>query len=458
MAAIAHRAEGEGGAAGMVAMPMEIDPLIVGQALARLPACVPPDEAGAACVACLEALLGVPLRLTVTLEEPMPRVFGRIEEPLETSLVVPLPEGCAELALPPGVTLPPTVAEAITQGLARLWEIQQHRARYERLLEGLRFQLAALEQILHTLAVARGVDETERYVLDAAGEVLFAWWAVFYRRRGRAYRLRAVRNLRAEVLPGELPLDVVDRTLAGAPPGPFPLPADAPLRAVLGADADATVVVPLAVPEAEPALLLLGPRMTGAPYGDSELALLRTLADAAAIALRNAHLVDRLRAQATIDPLTGCQNRRGFDERLALEFARAQRYGRPLCLILFDLDHFKLLNDTYGHEAGDDALRRIGRLLRRSFRTADDACRYGGEEFALLCPETTKAEGLVIGERVRRLIAALGPDSDVPLALTASVGVAAFPEDAASPLDLVRAADRALYQAKAAGRNCVRAA
>ena len=437
---------------------MTPDPLVVEQALARLPLCAPPEEVGAACVACLEALLGGPVRLTVPLGEPMPRIFGTLEAGVAVALQVPLRHGTLELALPPDRAPEPALAEALRQGLARLWEAQQVRAAYERALESLRFQLAALEQITHTLAVARGVEETERYVLDAAGEVLFAWWAALYRRRGRVYRLRAARSLRADLLTTDLPAATVEASGADASSGPFFVPEEVPLRAALGPGGDVAVAVALSIPDADPALLLLGPRMNEAPYGDGELALLRTLADTAAIALRNAHLVDRLRAQATIDPLTGCQNRRGFDERLATEFARAERYHRPLCLVLVDLDHFKRLNDTYGHEAGDDALRRIGRLLRRSFRAADDACRYGGEEFALICPETSKAEGLLLGERLRRLIAALGPDSEVPVPLTASVGVAAYPDDAATPLDLVRAADRALYQAKAAGRNCVRGA
>nr|WP_240978780.1 GGDEF domain-containing protein [Longimicrobium terrae] len=198
--------------------------------------------------------------------------------------------------------------------------------------------------------------------------------------------------------------------------------------------------------------------MTEAPYEAHDLALLRALADSSAIALRNAELLDRLRAQATIDPLTGCHNRRGFDEILEREMARAQRYGRPLSLVLLDIDRFKSINDDFGHEVGDHALQRIGRAVRHSFRSSDSACRYGGEEFALIFPETGRDEGSRLAEKMRVVVEQLPPNAEVPRTLTASFGVASFPDDAATIPDLIRAADRALYQAKTRGRNRVETA
>jgi diguanylate cyclase (GGDEF)-like protein len=222
--------------------------------------------------------------------------------------------------------------------------------------------------------------------------------------------------------------------------------------------AEVAVVAPLDFGDGDAGLLILGRRMTEAPYEAHDLALLRALADSSAIALRNAELLDRLRAQATIDPLTGCHNRRGFDEILSVEFARAKRYGRPLTLVLLDIDHFKGVNDDYGHEVGDHALQRIGRAVRHTFRNTDSASRYGGEEFAIIFPETGKDEGARLAERLRVLIETLPPNAEVPRSVTASFGVSAFPDDGRDISALIRAADRALYLAKANGRNRVETA
>jgi diguanylate cyclase (GGDEF)-like protein len=135
--------------------------------------------------------------------------------------------------------------------------------------------------------------------------------------------------------------------------------------------------------------------------------------------------------------------------------ATARRYGRPLSLVLLDIDHFKRVNDDFGHEVGDHALQRIGRAVRHTFRNTDSACRYGGEEFAMIFPETAKDEGYRLAERLRILIETLPPNAEVPRSLTASFGVSTFPDDADDATELIRAADRALYQAKASGRNCV---
>jgi diguanylate cyclase (GGDEF)-like protein len=202
-------------------------------------------------------------------------------------------------------------------------------------------------------------------------------------------------------------------------------------------------------------VLILGRRLSDSPYEEHDLALLRALADSSAIAMRNAELHDRLRAQATLDPLTGCHNRRGFDEVLANELSRALRHQQPLSLVFLDIDHFKRINDDFGHEVGDQALQRIGRVVRHTFRASDSACRYGGEEFALVFPSTSKEDGLAMAERLRELVESLPPTAEVPRSMTASFGVAAFPDDGADSAALIRSADRALYQAKANGRNRV---
>jgi len=168
------------------------------------------------------------------------------------------------------------------------------------------------------------------------------------------------------------------------------------------------------------------------------------------IALRKA-LVE-LQSLATLDPLTSLFNRRKLQECLALEVSRAECYARPLSVILFDVDHFKAVNDTHGHAAGDAALMETGRWLRASVRASDVPGRWGGEEFLVVCPETPLDEAMQIAERLRQEYADLrmAPESR----LTASFGVASHRAGLRVD-DLLRNADDALYRAKNAGRNRV---
>lgn len=169
---------------------------------------------------------------------------------------------------------------------------------------------------------------------------------------------------------------------------------------------------------------------------------------------------DKIRYQwlATTDALTGCLNRRALFEKLAQEFERLRRYGFALTLLMIDLDRFKEVNDTYGHLVGDRVLQQLGELLRRQVRTVDVVARYGGEEFAVVLPETEKAGGIVFAERIRAAVAAHDfSDSDEPLHLTVSIGVASTSEPGVeSEEQLIELADRALYRAKNEGRNLVR--
>lgn len=157
------------------------------------------------------------------------------------------------------------------------------------------------------------------------------------------------------------------------------------------------------------------------------------------------------------DGLTGLINHLEFMRRLHEELERSRRYGRSCALLMLDLDHFKTVNDTYGHPAEDGVLGEVSARILREIRPTDWAARYGGEEFAVLLPETPGAGALVAAERIRAAIAARPVTmANAPtIVLTVSVGVAAFPEDAANADDLIAAADQALYAAKRAGRNCV---
>jgi len=242
-----------------------------------------------------------------------------------------------------------------------------------------------------------------------------------------------------------------------------------------------------------------------ARFGEDELEVVQILANQAATAIDNARMYQDQERQAITDGLTGLYNHRFFYDRLRSEMARSLRYFTPLSLLILDVDDFKTFNDTYGHVAGDEALREIGRLLRLGVRQhVDIACRYGGEEFAVILPNTPVPGARATGERLQAEFArAAASDGtapadapaaeqvvnvDVPLpapnpdgaamvgeriratvesarfsdeggsalrGVTVSVGVAAFPDHGVSGDALVAAADKALYVAKSHGKNRV---
>lgn len=169
----------------------------------------------------------------------------------------------------------------------------------------------------------------------------------------------------------------------------------------------------------------------------------------AALALRNAWLQQRVQHLAERDPLTGACNRRTFERELARHLAHSKRSGEPLSLAMFDIDHFKQHNDRFGHQAGDEVLRRTVSALTTSSRSIDTVARYGGEEFAVILPGLGGAEAISAVERLRGAVAA--QPGDVPV--TASAGVATYPMNARDAESLIRYADEALYESKAQGRD-----
>jgi two-component system, cell cycle response regulator len=184
-----------------------------------------------------------------------------------------------------------------------------------------------------------------------------------------------------------------------------------------------------------------------------ELVALETIAATLGSALWRAELVSEIERASITDALTGLANRRGFDIELARELARSGRTGAPVALCLIDVDHFKAYNDAHGHQAGDRALEAVGSALAGVARRTDSAARYGGEELALLLPETTLDDAVVVAERVREAVAAIELEHG---SVTVSVGVAAA-EGARTPEELVAVADSALYSSKRSGRNRVHA-
>jgi len=192
---------------------------------------------------------------------------------------------------------------------------------------------------------------------------------------------------------------------------------------------------------------------TPAPLSTGERTLFETLVGCLAFPLHNALQHQRALQSAMSDSLTGLGNRAAFDAHIAREFSLAQRHGNPLSLIIFDVDHFKLINDTWGHQSGDATLQSLAKCAKAAVRDGDLVFRFAGDEFAIVLPHASESDARNVAERVLRRVAKL--DADAPhAAMSISLGVAGVtPQMRAT--DLFAAADRALYRAKKQGRGRV---
>ncbi|TVU54164.1 MAG: diguanylate cyclase [Arthrospira sp. PLM2.Bin9] len=193
---------------------------------------------------------------------------------------------------------------------------------------------------------------------------------------------------------------------------------------------------------------------TALPEPKQQLA--RTVSEQFSLAIANLNLRETLQNQSIRDPLTGLFNRRYLEEAFNQQILRAQRHQHPIGLIMLDIDHFKQFNDTYGHDAGDYVLQVVAEVLKTSVRGSDIACRYGGEEMTLIMPESSLEATSSRAEALRTAISQLrlnynGQKLNI---LTASMGIACFPQHGTTPTAVIKAADEALYRAKANGRNC----
>jgi diguanylate cyclase (GGDEF)-like protein len=183
----------------------------------------------------------------------------------------------------------------------------------------------------------------------------------------------------------------------------------------------------------------------------SDMRFLEGLSDIASAAIQQARLFEQVRQQAETDPLTGIFNRRAFNQRFDAEIERATRFNRTFALILLDIDHLKVINDTYGHPIGDAAICTVADVLQSRLRRHDFAARIGGEEFAVILVEAKTDTAVSVGKSLLENLR----KRDVPRVghITASVGVALFPDDGRTREDLIHLADQALYHAKNTGRN-----
>jgi diguanylate cyclase (GGDEF)-like protein len=266
------------------------------------------------------------------------------------------------------------------------------------------------------------------------------------------------------------------QVIAGDRGTPSPMDTDAPLRALLGADgpvSDATssdgarpalvgglehwLAVPLIAPRERLGLLLLAsPEPTAFAQGRAEI--VNALADKAVVAYENARLFEQVRRMATTDGLTGLANRSHLFESAERAFGAARRGGRRIAAMMIDVDHFKQVNDTYGHRIGDEVLAAMAERLRRAVRGHDLLGRYGGEEFAVVLVDATDSAHAA-AERLREAVAASPfPTGVGPLDMTVSIGVTHQHDGDVTLSDMLARADLCLLGAKRAGRNRVRSA
>jgi diguanylate cyclase (GGDEF)-like protein len=213
------------------------------------------------------------------------------------------------------------------------------------------------------------------------------------------------------------------------------------------------LVLPLLVHDRALGTLVLGAKRRGA-FGDAVRPTLEVLARHMAVSLANARMVKKLEELATTDGLTGLLNKRAMLDMADQKVASATRFSRHLSVLVTDIDFFKKVNDTHGHDVGDIVIRGMGEILRRAKRTTDAVARFGGEEFVVICEETDAKGAMLLAERVRKEVEGKAfVTSQGPIKVTCSVGIATFPEAGRDWESLFKSADAALYASKKSGRN-----
>lgn len=219
------------------------------------------------------------------------------------------------------------------------------------------------------------------------------------------------------------------------------------------------ISIPLLIGKELIGILNVSDKTTGDVFIDDDLAIIRNFANYASIAIKSLsyyNLAEQMKELSMTDHLTGLFNRRYFQDRLAEELDRSERHDLSFSLCIIDIDDFKLFNDTEGHPAGDELLKNLTQVINKSLRATDVLARIGGEEFAVIMPQTDKDEAFFVAERIRTTVREkldrswnLYPKEDI----TISIGISSYPFDNDNPKKLIRNADKALYTAKMRGKN-----
>ncbi|MEH3053769.1 MAG: GGDEF domain-containing protein [Patulibacter minatonensis] len=335
----------------------------------------------------------------------------------------------------------------VTTGFAAVNERELRRRRYD---------LEALAKFALRLDEAETPGEVATSLLDAVADIYECEPSLVLRREGdAAVRVIAARGVASTGAPIDLgAVPVLASAMAG----------DATrLVARRGEEVDAILarfgptsnvaILPLHGHHGSVvgALVIEQPARRGSRIERRIISMLERFTSHASLALENASLLAEVRALAITDPLTSLANRRHLDTVLDRATSQVRRGNGTVALMMIDIDHFKSLNDTHGHQMGDEVLRRVARQLEVDLRAGDLAARYGGEEFSIVMPGSRSDEVANAAERVRRGIASM----DSPVAVTVSIGVAWAPEHGLTRADLTKTADDALYRAKEGGRNQV---
>jgi len=284
---------------------------------------------------------------------------------------------------------------------------------------------------------------------ESANEIVLKSAAGFATPEAEVGPTRLGEGIAGQVLESGAPLVVENLELAGITPAP----------AERNYKTKSFISYPITMSGRKIGLLNLADKVGGSSFDDVDLSLLEIIGPQIAVALERAEWQERatqFQLMSITDPLTGLLNRRYLEERLTEELNRSQRYNYPMSCLMIDIDDFKSYNDHNGHQAGDVALKITAHALKAALRSADVACRYGGEEFCILLPQTSLSEAGVIAERMRQRVT----ETDYPYGrsqplgtVSVSIGIATFAKNVDTPETVIAAADRALYSAKHQGKN-----
>lgn len=343
--------------------------------------------------------------------------------------------------------------------------LSRHRLAEEkaRLTSQLKHQaswMTVLSKVGRSVTSTLELDEVLRRIVDAAVWLTKAeegYLALVDEESGQLY-LRAIKSA-AENQSRNLYLPTTDTLIGQVVETRRPLrtarqPLEKPIKVASGFLVRSLLHVPLVAKGRALGVLGVDNLTDPNPFSETEEFLLATLADYATVAIENANLYMQLQRTAITDELTGLYNRRGLFELGRREVERSLRFGRQLPVVMIDIDHFKEINDTYGHLIGDQVLKVLAQRLRRNVREIDIVGRYGGEEFVILLLENDLPTAQMIAERLRLLISSIPVHTEKgAITVTVSIGVSAVAHDVRDLPSLLQRADEALYLAKSSGRN-----